>query len=74
MSVGRDVSSFYPAVVINIVNTSFEVKNLVYIYLVRCVSLAPPPTRASSPRPHRTATPSSAQMKRCCQSTPSRRT
>jgi vesicle coat complex subunit len=35
VSVGRDVSSFYPAVVINIVNTSFEVKNLVYIYLVR---------------------------------------
>ena len=36
VSVGRDVSSFFPTVVINIACPSFEVKNLVYIYLVRC--------------------------------------
>ena len=70
MSVGRDVSSFYPAVVINIVKTSFEVKNLVYIYLVRCAPVphSLPPLKAlrlTRPVLH-PATPSSAQMRPCC--------
>ena len=35
MSTGRDVSTFFAAVVMNLAQDSFEVKVLVYIYLVR---------------------------------------
>ena len=35
MSTGRDVSHFSPSVVVNIVTDSFEVKALVYMFLVR---------------------------------------
>ena len=35
MSAGRDVSNFFASVVMNIAQDSFEVKVLVYLYLVR---------------------------------------
>ena len=35
MSSGKDVSSFFAAVVMNLAQDSFELKVLVYIYLVR---------------------------------------
>jgi len=41
ISVGRDVAEFFPNVVVNVANTPFEVKNLVYIYLVRYAERRP---------------------------------
>jgi len=41
MAMGRDVSMFFPSVVVNIVNESFEVKVLVYMYLVRTADQKP---------------------------------
>ncbi len=114
VSVGRDVSNFFPTVVrrsaacdaarsaairccpvalpfltlaflapsqvINIACPSFEVKNLVYIYLVRCVRstrLPPLRTRAlthSSSSFYIPVTRSTGRTRRCLASTASRRT
>mgnify|MGYP003949108619 FL=1 len=41
MSTGQDVSSFFPSVVMNIGEATFEVKVLVYIYLVRTAEQKP---------------------------------
>ena len=41
MSTGRDVSHFFPSVVVNIVTESFEVKALVYMFLVRTAEQKP---------------------------------
>jgi AP-3 complex subunit beta len=41
LQVGRDVSEFFPNVVVNVAHTPFEVKNLVYIYLVRYAEKRP---------------------------------
>ena len=41
MSTGRDVSHFFPSVVVNIVTDSFEVKALVYMFLVRTAEQKP---------------------------------
>mmetsp|Transcript_20358 Transcript_20358/g.24421 ORF Transcript_20358/g.24421 Transcript_20358/m.24421 type:complete len:857 (-) Transcript_20358:303-2873(-) len=41
MSVGRDMSEFFPQVVVNVAQVPFEVKNLVYIYLVRYAERKP---------------------------------
>jgi hypothetical protein len=41
MSTGRDVSGFFPSVVLNIQQDSFEVKVLVYMYLVRTAEHKP---------------------------------
>jgi len=41
MSTGRDVSIFFPSVVVNIVTDSFEVKALVYMFLVRTAEQRP---------------------------------
>ena len=41
MATGRDVSVFFPSVVVNIVSESFEVKVLVYMFLVRTADQKP---------------------------------
>ena len=41
MAMGRDVSVFFPSVVVNIVSESFEVKVLVYMFLVRTADQKP---------------------------------
>jgi len=41
ISVGRDVSDFFPKVVVNVAHVPFEVKNLVYIFLVRYAERKP---------------------------------
>eukprot|EP00238_Polyblepharides_amylifera_P013156 CAMPEP_0196575746 /NCGR_PEP_ID=MMETSP1081-20130531/5164_1 /TAXON_ID=36882 /ORGANISM="Pyramimonas amylifera, Strain CCMP720" /LENGTH=844 /DNA_ID=CAMNT_0041894145 /DNA_START=15 /DNA_END=2549 /DNA_ORIENTATION=+ len=41
ISVGRDVSKFFPNVVVNVEHVPFEVKNLVYIFLVRYAESKP---------------------------------
>jgi len=41
MAIGRDVSAFFPSVVVNIVSESFEVKVLVYMFLVRTADQKP---------------------------------
>ena len=41
LAIGRDVSAFFPSVVVNIVSESFEVKVLVYMFLVRTADQKP---------------------------------
>ena len=50
MSTGRDVSTFFAAVVMNLAQDSFDVKVLVYIYLVRTAEQKAADARAASRR------------------------